>query len=108
MKMSPKTIEAILQTASPWIHRNASEASFSIVCTVEEGTACRFSQAQWGDKTLDELAPVIIAQIGWKRIEHSAQRQVVLRCSVPGRDAARAKCEIDRGDGFVPVPVSQA
>lgn len=108
MKLTAKTLNAILQTASPWIRRDGSSASFTIVCTVDEGLACRFSQSDWGDKTLESLAPVIVWELGWKRIEHSAQRQIVVRCSVPDRDPDRAMCEVDRGDGFVAVPVTPA
>ena len=106
MTLTQKTIGAILNTASPWIHSDAAETSFALVCTVEEGMACRFSQADWGDKSLQSLAPAIINELGWKSVEHSAQRQVLVRCTAPERNPARATCEIDRGDGFVAIQVS--
>jgi len=103
MHLTSSTIASILETASPHIHCDRTGASFSLLCTVEEGIACRFTTSQWGDPSLVLLAQQIIDELGWNIVAHSLRRQVVLRCKVPGRDPAKARCECDRGDGFQPL-----
>jgi hypothetical protein len=98
-------LAAILQAQSPHIRRDGASVSFTLVCTVEEGAGCRFAQAGLADHTLDPLAVNIVDELGWKAVEHAARRQVVLRCTIPGGDLARAACECDRGDGMVILPV---
>ena len=108
MHLSRPTIAAILETASRHIRRDLSGASFTLLCTVEEGSACRFASSDWADQALAPLTLRIVDEIGWKAIEHSARRQVVVRCTVPAGDPARARCECDRGDGFVSLEVVEA
>jgi hypothetical protein len=75
--------------------------AFSLICTVEEGAACRFGPSGWNDPALAPLAQGIIDDLGWKIVEHSPRRQCVVRCF-----PAEERCEIDRGQGFVPLPVT--
>jgi len=105
MHLTHTTITRILETASRHIRRDISGASFTILCTVEEGPACRFASADWADQALAPLALRIMDEIGWKAIEHAARRQVVVRCAVPLADPANAHCECDRGDGFALLEV---
>jgi hypothetical protein len=105
MPLTHTTLAQILDTASRHIRRDASGASFTLICTVEEGCACRFASSEWGDQALAPLAVRIVDEIGWKTIEHSAGRQVVVRCTLPQADLAQARCECDRGDGFVPLEI---
>ena len=108
MHLTRATITRILETASRHIRRDLTGASFTILCTVEEGPACRFASADWSDQTLTPLVLTIVDEIGWKSIEHAARRQVVIRCTVPVVDPAGARLECDRGDGFVSVEVAEA
>lgn len=105
MHLTRSTIAAILETASRHIRRDLSGASFTILCTVEEGIACRFASSDWADQTLAPLGLRIVDEIGWKAIEHAARRQIVIRCTVPLAGPARARCECDRGDGFFALEV---
>jgi hypothetical protein len=105
MHLSQTTIAAILDTGSRHIRRDLAVASFTFLCTVEEGCACRFATSDWSEQALMPLALRIVDEIGWKVVEYSARRQVVVRCTVPLADPARARCECDRGDGFVPLEV---
>jgi hypothetical protein len=106
MHLTRPTIAAILDTASRHIRRDLSGASFTILCTIEEGVACRFASSDWADQALAPFALRIVDEIGWKAIEHAARRQVVIRCTVPTANPARARCECDRGDGFFPLEVT--
>jgi hypothetical protein len=85
--------------------RRPGETAFTLICTVEEGMACRFAAGPWDDAWLELLIPALITELGWKNIEHSARREVVIRCTAPGNDPARAICEIDRGAGFAPLAI---
>jgi hypothetical protein len=105
MYLSMQTIEAILRLASPFIRRTGTESSFTLLLSVQEGVACRFAASTWTDQILSPLAPELISEIGWKTIEHSSRRQVVVRCSVPNSEALVANAEIDRGFGFEPLLV---
>jgi hypothetical protein len=105
MHISRSTLGAILRLHSPHIRSDAARISFSLICTVEEGPACRFAQAGLADHTLDALAVALIDELGWKAVENAARRQVLIRCSIPDSDLSRAACECDRGDGPVIVPV---
>jgi hypothetical protein len=108
MHLAQTTIARILETASRHIRRDLTGASFTVLCTVEEGAACRFASSDWADQSLAPLALPIVDEIGWKAIENAARRQVVVRCTVPMGAAARAHCEFDRGDGFVPLEVKES
>jgi hypothetical protein len=108
MHLTQATIASILETASRHIRRDLSGASFTLLCTVEEGPACRFASSDWSDQALAPVALRIVDEIGWKAIEHAARRQVVVRCTVPMSDPARARCECDRGDGFAPLEVTES
>lgn len=104
MHLRMKTAEAILKLPSPFIRRRAGFAEFSLVLSLREGAACRFSASTWSDQMLTALAKDLLAEVGWKTVEHAARRQVVVKCRVPEtRDAAIA--EIDCGDGFVNLPL---
>jgi len=107
MHLSQATIKKILETPSPRIRRDARGASFTLLCTVEEGVACRFASSDWSDRSLVSVEQEIVDELGWKMVEHSARRQVVIRCLVPGGDPAKARCECDRGDGFFPLEVTE-
>jgi len=106
--MTPATLAAIVASRSPFLRVNATEASFTIVLTVDEGIACRFAQTDWKDTSLGGIARDLVEELGWKTVEYSAQRQVVLRCSVSTGDPGKSTCEIDRGDGFGPVSIAGA
>jgi hypothetical protein len=108
MHLTSSTIARILDTASRHIRRDLSGASFTLLCTVEEGPACRFVSSDWADQALVPLALRIVDEIGWKAIEHAARRQVVVRCTVPLASPAKARCECDRGDGFAALEVIEA
>ncbi len=105
MHLTRTTIARILETASRHIRRDLLGASFTFLCTVEEGPACRFASSDWADQALAPLTLRIVDEIGWKAIEHAARRQVVVRCTVPLADPGHARCEYDRGDGFAPLEV---
>ena len=105
MHLTHATISGILETASRHIRRDLLTASFTFLCTVEEGPACRFASSDWTDQALAPLTFRIVDEIGWKAIEHAVRRQVVVRGTVPLADPAQAKCECDRGDGFAPLEV---
>lgn len=95
MPLSQSTIAQILETASPHIRRDPAGPSFTLVCTVEEGIACRFASSNWADQSLAPLAFQIIDDLGWKTVEHASRRQILVRCT-------QDHCEWDRGDGFEP------
>lgn len=105
MHLSAATIRQILATLSPHIRRDLTGATFTVLCTVEEGIACRFASSDWSDQTLAPIATQIVDELGWKMVEHSARGQVMLRCAIAAGDEAGPKCECDRGDGFQPIPV---
>jgi hypothetical protein len=86
----------ILATRSPHIQQDLGGSSFTLLCTVEEGIACRFSTSDWGDPSLAPLRETIVEELGWKLVEHSARRQVIIRY-------LKGRCELDRGDGYQPV-----
>ncbi len=106
LQLNRATIAQILGSGSPHLRRSPGGASFSLLCTVEEGAACRFTSSDWADQTLTPQAAGIIEGLGWSAVEQSARRQIVLRCYVPGSDPAKARCECDRGQGFEPLEVS--
>jgi hypothetical protein len=107
MHLSVHSISQILNLASPHIKRDTHSEAFSLLCTVEGGIACRFSTSDWTDASLNHLSEAIIDEVGWKVIEHSARREVLIRCTVPDAQPAKALCTIDRGDGPQPLPVQQ-
>jgi hypothetical protein len=82
-------------------------ASFSILCTVEEGVACRFAGSDWTDGSLGPLAAAIVDELGWNIISRSPHRQVMLRCVAAGSDPARTRCECDAGDGYMQIDVTE-
>jgi len=106
LHLSRATIAQILATGSPHIRRDFAGASFTLLCTVEEGAACRFTSSDWADQSLAPLALGIIEDLGWNAVEHSASRQVVVRCTVLDSDPAKARCECDRGGGFQPLALA--
>jgi hypothetical protein len=105
MYFSFQSITRILRLASAHVKRDAHVSAFSLLCAVENGPACRFSSSDWTDPTLASLCDAIIDEIGWKVIEHSARREVLIRCIVPQSIPEQAQCTIDRGDGAQPLPV---
>lgn len=105
MHLSRATVESLVRCVSPHVRTRSGNRAFTLVCTVEEGAACRFGPGEWGDPLLERIAPAVIDDLGWKEIEHSVRREVVIRCSAPDEDPMRAVCEIDRGDGFEPLVV---
>ncbi len=105
MYLSVQSITRILRLASAHVKREAQPSAFSLLCTVEYGPACRFTSSDWTDSTLAPLCDALIDEIGWKVIEHSARREVLIRCTVPQSLAEQAQCTIDRGNGPQPLPV---
>jgi hypothetical protein len=103
MHLSAQSIRRVLACGSPHIRRDGASASFTLICTVEEGAGLRFGSGDWNDPALEELTSGIVEELGWKEVEHSARRQTVVRCTVPENDASRAACEADRGEGFEPI-----
>ena len=106
LHLSRATLAQVLGTRSPHLRRDLGGVAFTLLCTVEEGAACRFSSSDWADQGLAPLALSILDELGWNAVEHSTSRQVVVRCSVPGSDPAQARCECDRGDGFQPLTLT--
>jgi hypothetical protein len=96
VQLSLALIARIVATRSPHIQQDFGGTSFTILCTVEEGIACRFATSDWGDSNLAPLTEAIVDELGWKLVEHSARRQVIIRY-------ANGHCEMDRGDGYQPV-----
>jgi len=105
MYLSVHSITRLLRLASFNMRREPQAPLFSLLCTVENGSACRFSSSDWSDLSLAPLCDDIVDEIGWKVIEHSARREVLIRCTVPQSIAEHAQCTIDRGDGPQPLPV---
>ena len=102
MYLRMETVNAILQLPSPYIRRSGKGATFTIICTVNEGAACRFGGSVWTDQALTSFALDLVNDIDWKRIESASRKQVVIRYTSTG-DSAHA--EIDFGDGFIPLPL---
>jgi hypothetical protein len=71
----------------------------TVICTVEGGLACRLAQGGWDDPALAPLASLLIADLGYKTVEHAPRRQAVVRWA--GGEA----WEIDLGGGFTTVPL---
>ena len=105
MHLSLKTIQKILNTASPHIRRDFNGSTFTIIFTVEEGMACRFTTSDWAGASTAEPAQDVIDELGWNIVERSSRRQVVIRCPLPAMDPAQAQCECDRGSGFEPLKI---
>jgi hypothetical protein len=105
MQLRRATVTALFAAAGI-MRRDGASVSVAAVCTVEGGVACRLAQGRWDDPGLSALTSRLVAEIGWKTIEHAAGRQVAIRCVAPGGDATRAACSIDLGAGFEPLPVT--
>jgi hypothetical protein len=105
MHVRADLLAKLLSARSPQIQRHRGEVRFTLVCSAEEGVACRFAAGVWNDPLLEPLAEALVSQIGWKWIEHAPVRQVVVRCVVPVGAPERVQCSIDLGSGFEPLPV---
>jgi hypothetical protein len=105
MYLSVHSITRLLRLAPLNVKREPHASVFSLLCTVENGSACRFTSSDWSDSSLAPLCDAIVDEIGWKVIEHSARREVLIRCTVPQSIAENAECTIDRGDGPQPLRV---
>jgi hypothetical protein len=105
MYLSIESIERIVRLASMHVKRDAQSSAFSLLCTVDYGPACRFASSDWSDASLAPLCESILDEIGWKTVEHSARREVLIRCKVPQSIPEKAECTIDRGNGPQPLPV---
>jgi len=105
MHLSRGTLDRMLHCESPHVRRRGADLALTIVCTVEEGGACRFAAGDWDDPVLDSLLARLIEELGWKSIEHCARREVVIRCTAPDGDSAKAVCEADTGSGFEPLSI---
>jgi hypothetical protein len=97
MRIGPATLRTLLALAGA----GAQGWPLLLVCGVEGGLACRWASGGWDDG-LSALAKLVVADIGWKAIEHAAGREVVISCAGPGA------CQIDFGDGFVDLPSDAA
>jgi hypothetical protein len=75
--------------------------SVTIFCTVEGGLACRASDGPWDDPQFATFLQALVQDLGYKTIEHASRRQVTIRFQ-----PAAAECQIDLGDGFIPVEVA--
>lgn len=106
MHLSRDTVERILRSESPHLRRRGVVVSATLICTVEEGVACRFGTGDWNDAVLASLLAGMIQELGWKAIEHAARREAMIRCSAPDADPARATCEIDVGNGWEALPIA--
>ena len=102
MHLTKQTIDRILSTLSPHIRRTGVSRSFAIVITVDEGTAARFAAANWSDQTLVKITSDLVAELGWKNIDQSIGRRIVLKGSLAGDQLSAS---IDCGSGFVPIEV---
>ena len=105
MHVRADLLAKLLSIPSPQIQRLRGEARFTLICSAEEGVACRFAAGAWNDPLLEPIAEAVVSQIGWKWIEHAPARQVVVRCLIPAGAPERGQCSIDLGAGFVPLPV---
>jgi hypothetical protein len=105
MEISANLVAKIIALPSPYIQRWRNTIRFTLVLTVEEGIACRFSSASWADLLPDDIACEFVTQIGWKRIEHAPARITVIRCIVSNADPNQAQCQIDLGTGFEPLNI---
>jgi len=74
---------------------DAGRTPVTVICTVEGGVACRLLQGRWDDPRLQPLAGLLIADLGYKTVEHAPARQAVVRWT-PGA----AAWEVDLGEGF--------
>jgi hypothetical protein len=107
MTISSAVIRHIVSGTSSHLRRDLEGVSFTLVCTVEEGAACRFGGGSWNDPALLAVCERLIHGIGWKRLEYAAGRQAVVRCTAAPDRPASATCHIDLGDGWEPLPVSE-
>jgi hypothetical protein len=105
MHLKVSLLSQIFSIPSPHIQQHRGEVRFTLVCTTEEGVACRFAAGAWNDPALEPVAEPLVSQIGWKLIEHAPLRQVVVRCTTLVEAPERAQCSIDLGSGFEPLPV---
>lgn len=94
MRVHRATLAALQGLAGP------SGAAVTVICTVEGGVACRLAQGGWDDPALGPLAGLLIADLGYKTVEHAPRRQAVVRWAPGG-----ASWEIDLGEGFMAAPV---
>ena len=106
MTISTAVIQHIVSGNSPHLRKDSGGVSFTLVCTVEEGIDCRFGGGSWNDPGLTPVCAGLVEGIGWKRLEYAAGRQAVIRCTAT--PTGPAACEIDLGDGWRPLPMSEA
>jgi hypothetical protein len=107
MTISPDVIQHIINGSSPHLRRDVAGISFTLVCTVEESVECRFGSGSWNDPDLLPICQRLVSDIGWKRLEWAAGRQVAIRCHARPDNPAGAACQIDLGDGWEPLPVAE-
>lgn len=96
MQICRDTLAALLSAAAA----SGRRGSVMVVCSVEAGVGCRFSQGAADDAPPATLARRLIDELGYKLVEHAARREALIRCAPDG-----SGCEIDLGDGFAPLPV---
>jgi hypothetical protein len=94
MRVRRATLEALAGLAG------ATATPVTVICTVEAGAACRLAQGAWDDPALAALAPLLIADLGYKTIEHAPHRQAVVRWTPGGQG-----WELDLGEGFQIAPI---
>jgi hypothetical protein len=107
MTIRVAVIQHIVSSTSSYMRRDREGVSFTLVCTVEEGAACRFGGGSWNDPDLLAVCERLVHGIGWKRLEYATGRQAVVRGTADPDRPAEATCHIDLGDGWEPLPVSE-
>ncbi len=96
----PAPPRAIRQSVLQAIERAVQAPRAQIICTVDEGIACRLAAASWRDSLLQPLAEALVDEIGWNVLEHAVRRQASLRLASP------AAPELDLGEGYRPCTVA--
>ena len=115
MHLRAETVQQLFAMENPHARRESGTVSFTLSCTVLEGTACYFidendsssARLSLGDRDLEGQ---IVGELGWKFVEHSrgasgAANTVTVRCSRPLEAEGPTSCEVNRGDRWDALPV---
>jgi hypothetical protein len=76
-----------------------------VICTGDEGIACRYAAASWGDPALQSVANALVDEIGWNFLEHAVRRQASLLVAAPESPGDAYRCELDLGGGYQPCQI---
>jgi hypothetical protein len=92
---------AIRESVLEALRRAAPSAAVPVICTVEEGIACRLAPSGWRDSALQPMAETVADEIGWNVLEHAVRRQAALRVAPPSGEGGTYSCEVDLGEGYL-------